>query len=98
MVVMSGIILRFRKERMLKIKLILYFIIGALLDILATIDVRAIQKGQAAKSSIVSFINTMISYLVFYYILRSPEYLFETFAFALGGSVGAYYIIKKHYA
>lgn len=78
------------------IKLLLYFFIGALLDILATIDVRAIQEGKALKSSFVSFVNTMISYLVFYYIITSPEYVIEIISFAFGGSVGAYYIIRYY--
>ena len=72
----------------------LYFVIGALLDILGTIDVKAVQNGKAGRSAIVSFLNTMISYILFYYIIQSPEYLMEIFFFALGGSVGAYFIIK----
>jgi hypothetical protein len=37
----------------------------------------------------------MISYVMFYYIIQSPQYLMEIFAFSLGGSVGAYIIIKR---
>ena len=73
----------------------IYFIIGAMLDILGTIDVKAVQNGQALKSSFVSFINTMLSYISFYYIITSPEYLTEITFFAFGGSIGAYYVIKK---
>ena len=72
-----------------------YFIIGALLDILGTIDIKAVQNGRAFKSAFVSFVNTVISYVVFYYIIQSPQYLLEIFFFALGGSVGAYIIIKR---
>lgn len=84
---------------MIKIEILLicllYFVIGALLDILGTIDIKAVQNGQALKSASVSFLNTMISYVMFYYIIQSPQYLLEITAFALGGSIGAYFIIKK---
>lgn len=73
----------------------IYFIIGALLDILGTIDIKAVQNGKALRSASVSFANTMISYIMFYYIIQSPQYLLEIIAFSLGGSVGAYFIIKK---
>ena len=70
--------------------------IGAMLDILATIDVKAIQHGRALRSATVSFINTMISYLVFYHIITSPEYFMEIIAFSLGGAIGAYFIIRGY--
>ena len=75
--------------------LIFYFIIGAVLDILGTIDIKAVQNGKAMRSASVSFANTVISYVMFYYIIQSPQYLLEIISFALGGSIGAYYIIKK---
>lgn len=82
-------------DLILIIKLAGYFIAGAILDILGTIDVKSVQNGWALKSSIVSFLNTMISYLLFYYIIQSPEYILEIISFALGGSIGAFMIIKK---
>lgn len=72
-----------------------YFVVGALLDILGTIDIKAVQNGKALRSASVSFLNTMLSYIMFYYIIQSPQYLLEITAFSLGGSVGAYYIIKN---
>lgn len=63
--------------------------------ILGTIDIKAVQNGKALRSASVSFANTMISYIMFYYIIQSPQYLLEIIAFSLGGSVGAYFIIKK---
>lgn len=72
-----------------------YFIVGALLDILGTIDIKAVQNGKALRSASVSFLNTMVSYTMFYYIIQSPQYLLEIIAFSLGGSIGAYYIIKN---
>lgn len=75
--------------------LIGYYCLGALLDVLATIDVIAVQKRKAAKSATVSFISTVVSYVAFYWIMNSPEYLTEIMFYALGGSIGAYFIIKR---
>jgi len=72
----------------------IYFIIGATLDILGTIDVKAVQNGKAFRSASVSWINTIISYVSFYYIIQSPEYFLEILSFATGGAIGAYWIIK----
>ena len=77
-------------------KLVLYFMIGAVIDVLATIDIKAVQHGKAGRSAIVTFINTVISYTVFYYIVTSPEYMTEIIAFALGGAIGAYFIIRGY--
>lgn len=77
-------------------RLVLYFMIGAVIDILATIDVKAVQHGKAGRSAVVTFINTVISYTVFYHIITSPEYMTEIIAFALGGAIGAYFIIRGY--
>lgn len=77
--------------------LVFYFAVGALLDILGVVDVKAIQHGQAGRSAIVSFVLTVISYVCFYFIIQSPQALIEILFYALGGAVGAYYIIKKGY-
>lgn len=76
------------------INCLIYFGIGAVLDILGTIDVKAVQNGKALRSATMSWINTIISYISFYYIIQSPEYLLEIVSFATGGAVGAYWIIK----
>lgn len=73
---------------------VIYFLIGAALDILGTLDVKAVQNGKALRSATVSWINTIISYISFYYIIQSPEYLLEIVCFATGGSLGAYWVIK----
>lgn len=70
--------------------------IGALIDILATIDIKAVQYGMAGRSAVVTFVNTVLSYTVFYYIITSPEYMAEIIAFALGGAIGAYFIIRGY--
>jgi len=69
--------------------------IGAIQDILGTLDVKAVQNDKALKSAIVSWINTILSWVAFYYIIQSPDYLVEILAYATGGAFGAYYIIKK---
>jgi uncharacterized protein YebE (UPF0316 family) len=74
-------------------KLLLYFIIGAVLDILATIDVIAVQDRSALLSSTVSFVLTMVSYAVFWKIMESPDRWSQLIVYALGGSVGAYLVI-----
>lgn len=76
---------------------IVYFIIGAIQDILGTIDVKAVQNNQALRSAIVSWINTILSWVAFYYIIQSPEFMIEILAYATGGAVGAYYIIKHRW-
>jgi len=69
-------------------------------DILGTIDVKAVQNNKAFRSSVVSWINTVLSWVAFYYILRNPsleEDMITILAYATGGAVGAYYIIKKRW-
>lgn len=49
------------------------------------------------KSAVVSFFSYVVSWLIFYEILHSPQAIVEIIVYSLGGSVGAYYIIKKGY-
>lgn len=77
--------------------LVIYFLVGGLLDILSIIDLKAVQHNQAFKSASVTTISTIISYLIFYIIIQSPQAINEIIAYALGGGVGAYIIIKKGY-
>lgn len=76
---------------------IVYFLVGGLLDILSVIDLKAVQHNKALKSATVTTISTIISYVIFYMIIQSPEALSEILFYALGGGVGAYIIIKKGY-
>ena len=76
---------------------IIYFIVGAMQDILGTIDVKAVQNNKAFRSSVVSWLNTVLSWIAFYYIMSDPnidEDIIVILAYATGGAVGAYYIIK----
>lgn len=75
----------------------LYFLVGLLLDIFSIIDLKAVQFKQAFKSAAVSFISTMVSTYCYYYLIREPDAFLEIFMFALGGSVGTYYLLTKGY-
>jgi len=82
------------------IKLILYFLIGAFLDILGVIDFKATQHNKAFKAATVGFIGEILGYLVVFYIisfnLSNPvQAIIEIFSYCLGGAVGAYITIKK---
>lgn len=77
------------------LKLIIYFVVGGLQDVLSTIDVKAVQNNKALRSASVTFINTLISYIIFYFIIASPQFLMEVFAYAMGGAICTYVVIKK---
>jgi len=85
-------------------KLILYFIAGALLDVLGIIDFKATQHNQAFKAAGVGFASEVIGFIIFYMIITTPgnadnpeKAILEILAYCLGGAVGAYYMIKKGY-
>lgn len=76
---------------------LLYFFIGALLDILSVIDLKAVQFKQAFRSAVVTFVSTMVSTYTYIYVAREPNSHAEVFAYALGGAVGTYYLLTKGY-
>lgn len=75
--------------------LIIYFIIGAILDILSIVDFKAVQHFNALRSALVSFIASLLSWACFYYIITSPEVLSGIIAYSLGGAVGTYALLKS---
>ena len=86
------------------LKLIFYFIIGAVLDVLGIIDFKATQHNQAFKAAGVGLASEVIGFVVFYMIITTPgnienpvKAIIEILAYCLGGAVGAYYMIKKGY-
>ena len=84
------------------LKLIIYFIIGALLDIIGIIDFKATQHNQAFRAAGIGLIGELLGYLVVFYIisfnLDNPvQAIIEIFSYCSGGAVGAYYTIKKGY-
>lgn len=74
------------------------FLAGLLTDIIATIDIQAVQRGEALKSALATFILTFLGYTIFYYIVLSPEAIWNIVLYALGGGMGAFITIKyaKH--
>ena len=75
--------------------LLLYFVAGFLLDMLATLDIQAVQKNQAYRSASVSFIGTVLSYWIFYSIIISPDFIEGLISYALGGAVGTILTMKR---
>jgi len=73
---------------------IFLFIAGFLWEILATIDIQAVQRGEALKSALATFILTFLGYTIFYNIIKSPDVYLHIIIFALGCAVGAYVTIK----
>lgn len=77
--------------------LLLYFIVGLVLDVFSIIDLKAVQFKQAFRSALVSFTSTMVSTYCYYYLIREPDAFLEIVAFSLGGSIGTYYLLTKGY-
>lgn len=77
------------------IELAIYFAVGFVLDVLATVDIRAVQKKQAGLSAFMTIVGTILGTLVFIYIIKSPEFIPQVIAYAVGGGVGAFLIIKR---
>ena len=74
---------------------IVYFLVGALLDILGTIDTQCIIDKKPLKSAIISFVITMVWVFILSSIIVSPDKVIATICYALGGSVGAYFTVKR---
>lgn len=77
--------------------LVVYFIVGLLLDVFSVIDLKAVQFKQAFRSAAISFISTMLSTYCYYYLIREPNAIMEIVSYALGGSIGTYYLLTKGY-
>ena len=73
---------------------ILLFFVGFIWEILATIDIQAVQKGQAAKSAIVTIILAFSGDTIFYNIIKSPDAYGQFAILSLGCGLGAYITIK----
>jgi len=71
-------------------KLFLYFLVGLLLDILATVDIIAVQRQYALLSATMTLLLTVIGCLALAKIILSPDRIPELIAYGLGGGVGAY--------
>lgn len=76
-------------------QILYYFLIGAILDILGTLDVQAVQKRKPLMSGIVSFIGSVISILIGTFIAVDFVQTGNTWlmvaqicSYSLGGSIG----------
>lgn len=79
---------------MLYLMIVVYFIVGGIQDFLSTVDVKAVQKNRAYLSATMGWINTILSYGVFYSIIISPNFLEGLLAYASGGWVGTVFGMK----
>ena len=70
------------------------FICGFISNILATIDIQAIQRGESFKSGLATFLLLFLNYAVFYNIINSPEAYFDIVIYAFGGGFGAFITVK----
>lgn len=72
---------------------LILFIAGFVLEIIATIDVIAVQKRQALLSGCMTFIMVGLGYAVFYNIIILPDAYLNIFANGLGAGVGGFITI-----
>ena len=77
------------------LSILIYFCVGFLIDMLSTLDVQAVQNNQAYRSASISFIATVLNYLIFYNIIIGPDFLMGLLSYALGGSVGTVLTIRR---
>lgn len=79
--------------------ILVYFFVGGLQDFLSTIDVKAVQQNRAYLSATMGFINTILSYGIFYSIIISPDFLAGLIAYSAGGwfgtVIGMKFLIKE---
>lgn len=76
-------------------ELLLYFVVGALLDILATLDTQYVIDRKPLKSAIMSFTLTVIWVFILSSIILSPDKFWATISYALGGAIGSYFIVRR---
>lgn len=72
-------------------QILYYFLIGAILDILGTLDTMAVLKHKPVMSGIVSFIGTLIGTLIIVDFAQNEDLLMTILyvsAYGIGGSVG----------
>lgn len=76
-------------------ELIVYFLVGALLDILGTLDTQFVISKSPIKSAITSFVITIVWVFILSSIIVSPDKVVATICYALGGAVGSYFTVKR---
>lgn len=73
---------------------VLLFFAGFILEIIATIDIQAVQRGEALKSALATFIMVFLGYTVFYNIVISPDVIWNIVVNASGAGLGGFITIK----
>lgn len=75
--------------------IILYFVIGFVLDVLGTLDVQCVIDKKPIRSAVLAFIITLIYIFVLSQIILSPDMIENALSYALGGAVGSYFTVKR---
>lgn len=73
---------------------IFLILVGFIWEILATIDIIAVQQKKAFLSAMVTFILTWGGYTILYNLIPSPDFYWEITCLAMGCGLGAYITIK----
>ena len=78
---------------MFELTLIIYFLLGFLDDIIITSYYFYLHEKKIILSGLTSFLITTLNYLVFYYLLLSPEFIKNVISFGLGCGLGTSLIV-----
>ncbi len=70
-------------------KLLIYFFVGFLIDVLGTLDTQAVIRQKPFISAVYSFVITLASVFVISRIVLSEEFLDLVLAYALGSAIGS---------
>ena len=76
--------------------LLLYVIVGIVLDIIITRYTQAIMQKEAINSGLLSFIITIVNVFIYKYIILSTEFMQGAIAFAIGCGIGTILMVNKN--
>jgi hypothetical protein len=76
-------------------QVILYFSVGFIFDVLATLDTQCVIDVKPLRSGFLSFTITLLSVLVISSITLSGEITLLALSYALGSASGSYLTIKR---
>lgn len=74
-------------------RIIVLFLVGFVLDVLATLDMQAVNKNKPLKSGIYTFVLTVLNYGALANIIVNQNIWIEILVYGLGGAIGAYLTI-----
>ena len=76
-----------------------YFLAGVMYDVLLTLYYMAVTEKRVGSSFIWSVIANLYSYTVIYFLILSPNFVYQLIAYSFGGGLGTalitYYKKKK---